>query len=111
MIDCFSSDEFFLSAQDQLQQLVCLSLARGIFSDLALRVLARKCTRLEELMLRECAGLADPSLVSVFKCWKSLQTLQLENMDRICGTFLVELRKQLPALQILTLENDQMQGN
>jgi hypothetical protein len=94
-------EEFFLSAQDQLQQLVCLSLGDGVFSDLELLELARKCPRLEELKLRECASLTDPGLVSVFKCWKSLHTLQLADMEDLCGTFLVELRKQLPALQVL----------
>jgi hypothetical protein len=55
------------------------------------------------LEMNACNGITDGGLVSVFRYWQSLQQLHLLHMDRICGTFLVELRRQLPKLQCLTL--------
>jgi hypothetical protein len=96
-------NEFYFSAQDRLDQLVCLHLENGGFSDLELLSLGRTCPHLEELKVNACNRITDDGLVSVFRYWQSLQRLTLANMVRICGTFLVELRRQLPELQCLTL--------
>jgi hypothetical protein len=96
-------NEFYFSAQDRLEHLVCLHMMSGGFSDLELLSLGRTCPHLEELKMNSCNGITDGGLVSVFRYWQSLQRFQLAYMDRICGTFLVELRRQLPELQCLTL--------
>ncbi len=93
-------NEFYFSAQDRLDQLVCLHLENGGFSDLELLSLGKTCPHLEELKVNACNRITDDGLVSVFR---SLQRLTLANMNRICGTFLVEWRRQLPELQCLTL--------
>jgi hypothetical protein len=96
-------NEFYFSAQDRLEHLVCLHMMSGGFSDLELLSLGRTCPHLEELKMNSCNGITDGGLVSVFRYWQSLQRFKLAYMDRICGTFLVELRRQLPELQCLTL--------
>ncbi len=96
-------NEFYFSAQDRLDQLVCLHLENGGFSDLELLSLGRTCPHLEELKMNSCNRITDGGLVSVFRYWQSLQRFQLAHMDRICGIFLMLLRKQLPELQCLRL--------
>ncbi len=96
-------NEFYFSAQDQLEHLVCLHMMSGGFSDLELLSLGRTCPHLDELKMTSCNGITDGGLVFVFRYWQSLQRLQLAYMDRICGIFLVELSRQLPELQCLTL--------